>query len=121
MTEQEINIIIAEACGWKRKNPKKLWEWTPTTEWWEKSRYAKAYYDDRDGGILYPPDYYNGLDAIQEAIEKLWHNDSFWYSYITELEKLTGQDLALRTRTLLHATSQQRAVAIVKAISKWKD
>ncbi len=114
--QTSINKTIALACGWSI-NPKKPWEWTPPKGWlYSDSRYAKSWLNNRESEILYPPDYYNSLDAIQEAIEILWDNEDFWYGYVTELEKLCGQDLALRARILLHATSAQRAEAIVKAL-----
>ena len=93
MTNEQINISIAEACGWKR--------------------------DKRGLGWLSPhgyyapePDYCNDLNEMHEAEKML--NKEQWVSYGRELSRLG-------VFPMVHATAKQRAEAFLRTFEKWKD
>lgn len=126
MTNDEINIAVAELTGWhphpennKPEVKNKFWTFGGNG-YGLNARETAAMPEINDFGFRPLPDYCNDLNMIDRAVRFLWHIDNFWYSYVSELESATGQDLALRTRTLLHATAKQRAVALLKACGKYK-
>ncbi len=97
MTNEQINIAIAEACGWRvvrlstgEPHGKPIGEQGPFREL---------------------PDYCNCLNAMHEA-EKTLTADQ-WYEYDSKIP--------LRDPQKIHATAQQRAEAFLKAIGKWKE
>ena len=103
MSEKEINIAIAEACGWTTKH-KGLWVERLQT-------YAAL------------PDYINDLNAMREAQELL--DDDQWLEYMLNLQDVLQRD-PYRGKWIvcqdnMHSTAAQRAKAFVKTIGKWKE
>ena len=100
MTNNSINIAIAEACGWKHEfdgnyeDPE--WYWIPPND------------PDGDGE---PPDYCNDLNAMHEAEKVLIkkHYDSYEHR------------LGMTVNRPWHATARQRAEAFLRTIGKWED
>jgi hypothetical protein len=99
MTNEQINVAIAEACGWKA-----VWV-----------RGDSGFYKGFDNGAeLRPdlPDYCNDLNAMHEAEwsltdDQLWRmarnierNDEQWY---------------------FRATARQRAEAFLRTLGKWEE
>jgi hypothetical protein len=113
MSDQEINIAIAEACGWKREfdgnHEEPEWYWIPPNN------------PDGDGE---PPDYCNDLNAMHEAEKVLTHDQQVQFS--VELGKLTTSHLpssraAWMDFTIAHATAAQRREAFLRTLGKWEE
>ena len=103
MTNEQINVAIAQACGWTiLKKPLSGFGF---------AAYAKEPNGDPSPGI---PDYCDDLNAMHEA-EKVLTDDQFkWYTYwVEKLMPETG------FRFLLCATARQRAEAFVRSLGKW--
>lgn len=117
MTDQEINIAIAEACGWTLDDD------TVTKP--DGSRYAR-----HDGLREIPlsdiiPNYAHDLNAMHEAEKTLEsgrvHEE---YYYTTLAEMLCADELAetwAHYRVLIHVAARQRAEAFLKTVGKWTD
>jgi hypothetical protein len=109
MTDQEINIAIAEACG------KRVELWT------EPSGTSYPVIEDKNSELIFAiPDYCNDLNAMataEIALDK--HDETCPYSELWEpvygrwLIQLTGRS------NPYHATARQRAEAFLKTIGKW--
>ena len=94
MSEKEINIAIAEACGWTTKH-KGLWVERLQT-------YAAL------------PNYLADLNAMHEAEKVLTREQIEIYC-----EHLNPKNHGIWWG--IHATAAQRAKAFVKTIGKWKE
>jgi hypothetical protein len=116
MTNEEINKIIAEYCGWKyefngnHEDPE--WYWIPP--------------NNPDGNGT-PPDYCNDLNEMHDA-EKYILDFSRFGRFGDELAKVvlghtgTPEDITLSywaLQRVTHANGRQRAEAFVKTIGKW--
>jgi hypothetical protein len=93
MTDEQINIAIAEHCGFNLEE-----------------------YRMEEGGINVAaiPDYCNDLNDMHDAEKELYANeqDDYW----NELWNLCGSEFGI-----CHATSRQRAEAFLKTIGKWEE
>ena len=96
MTDKEINIAIAEACGWI----------LTAMNWWFK-----------DGEYFaLPPDYCNNLNAMHEAEKTTLKNDALlWHKYASLLDR----DYCNQPYTI-GSTARQRAEAFLKTLNLWK-
>lgn len=95
MTNEEINIAIAEATGWI----------LTAMNWWFK-----------DGEYFsLPPDYCTNLNAMHEAENALNDCEVKWGEFRHHLMHIIE-----RTRHELHATARQRAEAFLKTLNLWK-
>lgn len=98
MSNEQINIAIAEACGWKR-----LLEYNGA---WGRGL-QRTY-------LL--PDYCNDLNAMHQAERVL-----------TPEQKLKYFNYFIRANTgfydpeIIFSTARQRAKAFLRAIGKWED
>ena len=98
MSEEEINIVIAEACGWKTgyRDPE---AWHPL------------------------PDFFHDLNAMREAEELL--DDDQWLEYMLNLQDVLQRDPNrgkwVVCQDNMQATASQLAKAFVKTIGKWKE
>ena len=97
MTNEQINIAIAEACGW------------------EGHPFCKDMMGNHFPGWDTPPDYCSDLNAMHEA-EKIFDN-ALYCRYIDELctQAIKGKNC------MYLATAAQRAEAFVRTIGKWKE
>ena len=112
MTNEQINIAIAEACGWE---PRKDTDGN-IIAWQSPGAYRAFSPDDL-------PDYCNDLNAMHEAEETL---DLQKAGVFAEQLRVT----VYRTTRLphvdsgsfahVHATASQRAEAFLKTIGKWE-
>lgn len=120
MTDQEINIAIAEACGWSRlKQPIRINR--------GYQGYGNAFWQNAVGvPYIECPNYCNDLNAMAQAEKTLtrdqWGDYCFW---ITErIDICQPVDHAAQTPEerfcTLHATARQRAEAFLKTLGKWK-
>lgn len=120
MTDTEIRIAIAEACGW---------EWRPDPHiqhpaklrWW-----IAPHMKDLPGcGVGTSegecPDYLNDLNAVHEAENTLDNStqngigQTQWHRYRDNLVNVTGNSFPI------NATAHQRAEAFLRTLGKWKD
>ena len=111
MSEEEINIAIVEACGWRLFSQFK--------NLWAPPRSVVEY--DCDAYQL--PNYLNDLNAMREAEELL--DDDQWLDYMLNLQDVLqrhpdrGKWVVCQEN--MHSTAAQRAKAFVKTIGKWKE
>ena len=111
MTEEQINIAIAEACGWTHFE-------LITTQY-------TALRADGKWDII--PDYCNNLNAMHEAEATLNYEQGEQFE--DELCDICVCDMENRHKeyplpfrfAVAHATAQQRAEAFLKTIGKWKE
>lgn len=103
MTDQEINIAIAEACGWKHIYNDKLLQ----AEWISPAGYSTWAHE--------LPDYCNDLNAMHEA-EKTIKLPSDRQKYSLTLHKICGESWL----EVPFATVRQRAEAFLRTIGKRK-
>ena len=99
MTNEQINIAIAEVCGWKyEKNETHA---PDGAFWWSKKPEF--------------PDYCNDLNAMHEAEKTMNNND--WWKFVEHLTNICGGGTALG----ISATATQRAEAFLRTIGKWEE
>jgi hypothetical protein len=103
MTNEKINIAIAEACGFHQEEP-----WSNGSECWGHKDYPPHV------GFENIPNYCNDLNAMHEA-EKVF-DTALYCRYINELCDLTIKG----NNSMYMATSHQRAEAFLKTINKWE-
>jgi hypothetical protein len=78
MTPSQINIAIAEVCGWKLR-----------VESWPdgfKDRWVHESWDAEKFGYNDPPDYYNDLNASLQFIEHITKNEGCTFRIENELD-----------------------------------
>lgn len=110
MKDTEINIAIAEACGWTRSDGPSLDGHPPSCEW-----------TNPNGHYSFCPDYTSDLNAMAEAEQRLHGTDyqhdndvmyyKRWHEYQDHLMRNYGAS----------ATARQRAEAFLRTIGKWKE
>jgi hypothetical protein len=98
VSDVQINIAIAEACGWEVKVKKYLAK-PPNGEWQYRDKI---------------PNYCNDLNAMHEA-EKVF-DTALYCRYINELCDLTIKG----NNSMYMATARQRAEAFLRTINKWE-
>jgi len=105
MTNEQINIAIAEACGWRiaervspeaKEDATACWIRPNGDEWQEESL----------------PDYCNDLNAMHEAEKTL--NSEQLHDYYENLELVNGWEYP-------SSTARQRAEAFLKTLGKWEE
>ena len=110
MSEEEINIAIAEYRGWQILEP----------EVHKAITYHWAIEPDGSKSIL--PDCCNDLNAMHEAEKVLKQRWSNYCEKLLEIVEPEPRSLEVcHYWNLLHATASQRAEAFVKTIGKWKE
>jgi hypothetical protein len=106
MNDQEINIAIAELCGWTKVFSD---EWGPL----RGLKSGDKFY----AGCAFTtvPDYLNDLNAMHEA-EKVLVGKNNWElcEYVHKLHTATNSWIAF-------ATARQRAEAFLRTLGKWKE
>jgi hypothetical protein len=111
MTNEQINIAIAEACGWTDcSNIDGILCGLPIGVTSLNGRYD----------II--SDYCNDLNAMHEAEKVL--NDEQWLEYREELRNVVLGGIRMVSQWCkadLHATARQRAEAFLKTLGKWEE
>lgn len=105
MSNEQINVAIASACGWTELNNNPDWGWLGRPP----NCIGKGW------PIL---DYCNCLNAMHEAQQFI--PNALWEAYIRALAKVTGAEDSCG-RDFLCATARQRAEAFLRTIGKWDD
>ena len=110
MTDEEINLAIAESKGWTKCY---------------KGCDGKTWRLPDDSGCQQSlPDYCNDLNLMHEVEKGL--DDAIHKVYRRELRFVTGcgasttTELELDNRRFFDATARQRAEAYLRTIGKWK-
>lgn len=104
MTNEQINIAIVEACGWKQVEGE------------------ECFFDNGTEQVYIEniPDFCNDLNAMHEA-EKRLLNDEQWLEYREELRNVVLGGIRMVSQWCkadLHATALQRAKAFLKTLGK---
>ncbi len=111
MTPEEQTIVIAEFCGWKVIDHSA----TYGPMWWISPSGVEK---------TQCPDYVNDLNAMHSAEESIKGTDNYCkylerlYAMLTSENQDPGLD-PVTLWPLVHATAQQRAEALLRAIGKW--
>ncbi len=107
MTTEEINIAIAEACGWTKIEDPTHYLWKrANTEWRGGFEYATEL-----------PDYCNDLNAMYEAEKTLIYKYREYEDRLWFIVQRDGKELAFTS----HATAPQRAEAFLRTLNLWKE
>ena len=111
MSEEEINIAIAEYRGWQILEP-------------EVHRVITYHWViEPDGSKSILPDCCNDLNEMHE-VERLLDDDQ-WLEYMLNLQDVLQRDPNrgkwIVCQDNMHSTAAQRAKAFVKTIGKWKE
>jgi hypothetical protein len=99
MTNEQINIAIAEACGWYEEDNESEICWT-------RDELTYCLHEDE------LPDYCNDLNAMHEAEKTL--NSEQLHDYYENLELVNGWEYP-------SSTARQRSEEFLKTIGKWKE
>lgn len=116
MTDQEMNVAIAEACGWT----------VDANGWWSHPTLP-----DNGGAMAFPPSYCNDLNAMHEAENHAAYHATEWFSeeghtasfadaYIYNLRDVLAAN-AFDDFMFCGATARQRAEAFLRTLGKWKE
>ena len=100
MTDHEINVAIAEACGLKLGRIALPNGTMPIDEM--------------------PPSYCTDLNAMHEAEKVLVQAGGRYLEYVSRLQKLTKHSEDCWHHDW-HATARQRAEAFLRTIGKWEE
>jgi hypothetical protein len=104
MTNDEINIAIAEYCGWQILEPEVhpciIYHWAIKP----------------DGSKRISPDYCNDLNEMHEAEKTL--SDKIYDEYWSELVYIC---VRLKEERINSTSAKVRAEAFLRAIGKWKE
>lgn len=111
MTDEQINIAIAEACGWHDLSI------VDKTACGLKQKVTSL--NGRYGPI---PDHVNDLNAMHEVEEMLSEDErqNYWielYGFAPRRVFSTHKD----NWQMIHPTARQRAEAFLKTIGKWEE
>lgn len=129
MTNEEINIVIAESVGWhphpdNDKRKQKFWTYGGggygLPNGCDKRKAANPpIHDGAWENILGLPDYCNDLNAMHEAEKVLTPEQLVDYCAFS-LRVATGEGCVTDYK-MIRATAAQRAEAFLKTIGKWKE
>lgn len=109
MTYEQINIAIAEACGW-RQSERNIAHWHHVSE---------PYSHILTGDL---PNYCNDLNAMHEAEKMLGEKRIRSYAFILAQVLDTSPTVDLDDQFLnIHATALQRAEAFLRTLGKWEE
>lgn len=113
MTNEQINIAIAEACGYEWRvgiygNCRGLFH--PDDNYLKEQPCLDMVLPISSDCAKKVPNYCNDLNAMHEAEKYIMDESSILYK--EELEKVS---------CIWHSTAKQKAIAFLKAIGKWKE
>lgn len=112
MTDKEINIAIAEACGWTEVEPCTCCD-----------KVSRGYEPTPGAHKKHLPDYANDLNAMHEAEDNLLRMNKA--EFAVQLCRVVGRDwpsgIGGGSFAHIHATAAQRAEAFLRTIGKWDE
>lgn len=100
MTDKEINIAIAECCGWTKNKTASIRQWERKHEWCQNL-----------------PNYTTDLNAMHSA-EKCLIKQGQRTRYVFQLQTICGGE---NFGDNYFATAHQRAEAFLRTLGKWKE
>jgi hypothetical protein len=114
MTNEQINVAIAEACGW---NP-------PPEEIENITHGGGKFMPSEEWRKSHIPNYCNDLNAMHEVEETLKGMNKA--EFAVQLTKSSGKDwpdgkVAAGSFAHIHATALQRAEAFLRTLGKWEE
>lgn len=109
MTNEQINISIAETCGW---NSIREQDYDHGYSGFDDVRQMWVGLNPDSDEFEQIPDYCNDLNAMHEAEKML--NKEQWVAYGRELSRLG-------VFPMVHATAAQRAEAFLRTLGKWEE
>jgi len=109
MTNKEINIAIAKACGWGFSETAVSYPNGLKIQFHPPEYVKEVFFKEI-------PDYCNDLNAMHEAEKRMRSGD--WTRYCQYLAEYGGGTVRFVS---VHATAQNRAKAFLKTIGKWKE
>ena len=115
MSDEQINIAIAEACGyeWVSNGWGCRFLGSPTERSFGPDTQSPLCEDAYDSA----PNYCNDLNAMHEA-EKIILNDlKTWRQYVDLIRVQSAKSV----NPIFHLTARQRAEAFLRTIGKWED
>lgn len=95
MTNEQINLAIAEACNWGVK--------------------PVVHIDDKGIRVREHPDYCKDLNAMHEA-EMIFTPESKHWMYYALLDDMCGSSFKA-----IRATARHRAEAFLRTVGKWEE
>lgn len=98
MTDNQINVAIAQECGWSKADAKRGYTLSQFTE--------------------QVPDYCNDLNAMHEAEKSI--PDELWNCYFNQLARITKAEQS-DDRVFFCATARERAEAFLRTLGKWEE
>lgn len=104
MSDKEINIAMAKACGWEVR------PYSDMLVWYNPKGHACPVERGHRNKCL--PNYVNDLNVMHEA-EKVMNSEQ-WVAYGKELSRLD-------VFPMVHATARQRAEAFLRTLGKWEE
>jgi hypothetical protein len=107
MTNEQINIAIAEACGMRGVWGTKITSCGCDGQW--------DYFNPQGNRL---PDYCNDLNAMHEAEKVLTEPQQATYAQL--LHAAHKRHYLLADFCVAHATAAQRATPFLKTINKWE-
>lgn len=122
MTPEEKQIIVAEFCGWKRKEIKDGNKFSDPIQDLLVIRWVNCKTKQVQRNL---PDYGNDLNAMREAELLLLENvyddflDNLCILIFGDKAQMDGSYIEMGA--MMKATAQQRQDAFIRAIGKWKD
>lgn len=105
MTDEQINIEIAKALGWRDVRP---------NAGWIPDGVKPGFPECANPARFEIPDYTLDLNSMHEA-EKLLNEDQ-WSEYGDQIEMMKNP-----VKGWLHATARQKAEAFLKTLDLWKE
>lgn len=121
MTDIEIRILIAEACGKLHQPEGRIIEyqrWEPQCE----GIFMRVKFEDgsvRPCYVAHIPDYPNDLNAMHEA-EKVLNNAGEYQKQLDTVWRNSEHPASLNA-WIWHCTARQRAEAFLRTLGKWKE
>jgi hypothetical protein len=111
MSDDQINAVIAEVCGWTRIDQERNGKFAGRKPTEDGPGYCS----------FYVPTYTHDLNAMHEAESTM--TQAQWAYFVAKLAELTRQPgrCDIPAQILLQATARQRAEAFLKAVEKWED
>ncbi len=113
MTDEQINVAIAHACGWKHPNNPDVIKfkvgWTTPEKWWMCPKGVLRLRQDI-------PNFATDLNAMHEAEWALLckKGHGVWECYRNKLRSKYGEDD-------IRATARERAEAFLRTLGKWEE
>ena len=117
MTDEEINIKIAEACGWEDRGS--------FDHMFPENHLYRRQLNDGSGGYEYSSqkkfNYCGDLNAMHDAENWIIANKSSLWLFQDYAQNLRKNFQTLGLDGYIHSTARQRAEAFLRTLGKWEE